>query len=88
MSVIHRRGHLIVVLQSIVPEVDEEEEEKVIDTLSVVFPHPEESPKTLKRKLGLVELVLVSAHHPALLRHLSRSVTSLAGRGTSDATQG
>ena len=60
MSVVHRGGHLIVSLQSIVPEVDEEEEEKVVDTLSGVFPHPEESPKTFKRKQGLVELALVS----------------------------
>ena len=86
--VIHRCGHLIVVSQSIVPEVDEEEEEKVVDTLSDVFPHPGESPKTSKRMLGLIELVLVSAHRPTPFRHLSQPVASLTGRGISDATQG
>jgi len=43
---------------SIVPEVNEEEQEEAVNTLSAVFPHPEESPKTFKRKPGLVELVL------------------------------
>jgi len=42
---------------SIVPEVDEEEEQTV-NTLSVAFSHTEESPKNLKRKSSLVELVL------------------------------
>lgn len=50
------------VLQSIVPEVDEDEEEATVNTLSVAFPHPEESPKNLKRKRSLVELVIVSVH--------------------------
>ena len=49
-------------LQSIVPEVDEEEGKDGTETLSATFPHPEESPKALKKKLGLVEFVLVSAY--------------------------
>ena len=50
--------------QSIVPEVDEEEEEQTMNTLSATFPYTEESPKNLKRKSSLVELVLVSVHTP------------------------
>jgi len=68
MSIIHSGGHLIVAFQSIVPEVDEEEEEQAMNTFSVAFPHTEESPKNLKRKLSLVELVLVSAHYPTASR--------------------
>jgi hypothetical protein len=52
-----------------VPEVNEEEEEEAVNSLSAVLPHPEESPKTFKRRLGLVELVLVSGHHPIPSRH-------------------
>ena len=63
MSIICSGRHLIVALQSIVPEVDEEEEEETTNTLSAAFPHGEESPKNLKRKSSLVELVLVSVHH-------------------------
>jgi hypothetical protein len=55
------------VLQSIVPEVNEEGEEEAVNTLSAVFPHPEESPKTFKRKPGLVELVLVSDPRPSVI---------------------
>jgi len=46
-----------------VPEVDEEEEEETANTLSAVFPHPKESPKTLKRKPSLIDLVLVSIRY-------------------------
>ena len=53
------------------PEVDEEEEEKTVNALPVVPPHPEESPKTFKRKTSLVELVLVSVHHRSPLRRLT-----------------
>ena len=60
VSIVHRGRHLIAVPQSIVPEVDEEEE--AVNTFSAVLPHPEESPKTFKRRLGLVELVLVSGY--------------------------
>ena len=63
MSIIYSCKHLIATLQSIVPEVDEEEEGEPEDTLSTTFLHPEGPQKTLKRKRSLVELVLVSAHH-------------------------
>lgn len=62
-------GHLIAVLQSIVPEVDEEEEDRTVETLAATFPHPEESPKNLKRKASLVDLVLVSTHHRTASRN-------------------
>lgn len=52
------------VSQSIVPEVDEEAEEKTANTLSDVLQDPEGSSKTFKRKPSLVELVLVSAYPP------------------------
>lgn len=68
MTTVRRSGHLIIVLQSIVPEVDEEEEEAV-NTLSVAFSHPEGSAKTLKRKSSLVELVLVGALHRTVSRN-------------------
>ena len=68
MPIIRRGGHLIVALQSIVPEVDEEEEQTA-NTLSATFPQTEESPKDLKRKSSLVELVLVSVHHPTVSRN-------------------
>jgi hypothetical protein len=51
-----------------VPEVDEEEEEGAANTFSAVLPHLEESHKTFKRRLGLVELVLVSGYWPMLSR--------------------
>lgn len=63
VSIIHRGGHLIALLQSIVPEVDEGEEEEQESTLSTTFLHPEEPQKSLKRKRSLVELVLVSEGH-------------------------
>ena len=44
-------------------EVDEEEEDEQENTLSAQFLLPDDSPKTLKRKRSLVDLVLVSAHH-------------------------
>jgi len=69
MSIVRRGGHLIVALQSIVPELDEEEEEQTMDTLSVAFPDPEGSSETLKRKSSLVELVLVSALHRVVSRN-------------------
>jgi hypothetical protein len=50
-----------------VPEVDEEEE-GAVNTFSAVLPHLQESPKTFKRRLGLVELVLVSGYWPMLSR--------------------
>ena len=65
MPIIRRGRHLIVASQSIVPEVDEEEEEQTANSLSATFPRTEESPKNIKRKPSLVELVLVSVHHPA-----------------------
>ena len=68
MPIIRRGRHLIVALQSIVPEVDEEEGEQTMNTLSATFPYTEESPKNLKRKSSLVELVLVSVHHPMASR--------------------
>jgi len=43
---------------SIVPEVDEEEEEKTVNALPTMSPLPEESRKAFKRKTSLVELVL------------------------------
>jgi len=43
---------------SIVPEVDEEEEEGAANALLTASPGPNESPKTLKRKRSLVELVV------------------------------
>lgn len=74
--------------QSIVPEVDEEEEEQAMNTFSVAFPHTEESPKNLKRKLSLVELVLVSAHCPRpLVTDRSCLDPLFTGCGTADATQ-
>lgn len=63
MFIIHHGRHLIAGLQSIVPEVDEGEEEEPESALSTTSLHSEESPKTLKRKRSLVELVLVSTHH-------------------------
>ena len=44
-------------------EVDEEEEDEQENTLPAQFLLPDDSPKTLKRKRSLVDLVLVSAHH-------------------------
>jgi hypothetical protein len=61
MSIIDRSGHLIAALQSIVPEVDEDEHEEQEGMFPTTFLHPEEPQKTLKRKRSLVELVLVSA---------------------------
>ena len=75
------------VLQSTVPEVDEEDDEKVADTLSVVFSEPEESPKTFKNMLGLIEYILVSVHYLVLFYHSSHLKTSLTGCGIPDATQ-
>jgi len=51
---------------SIVPEVDEEEEEEAVNAISVVFPHSEEPPKAPKRKPGLVELVLDAARRTVM----------------------
>jgi hypothetical protein len=68
VSIVPRGKHLIAVPQSIVPEVDEEEEEGAANTFSAVLPHLEESHKTFKRRLGLVELVLVSGYWPMLSR--------------------
>jgi hypothetical protein len=69
VSIVPRGRHLIAVPQSIVPEVNEEEEEEAVNSLSAVLPNPEQSPKTFKRGLGLVELVLVSGHYPIPSRH-------------------
>ena len=57
------------VLQSIVPEVDEEEEEQTADSLSAAFLQPDGSPGTLKRKSSLVELVLVSVYYRTVSRN-------------------
>jgi hypothetical protein len=79
-------GHLIAVLQSIVPEVDEEEEDRTVEALSATFPHPEESPKNLKRKASLVDLVLVSTH-PSVTEGYHLDAPLVGGR-IPDAAQG
>jgi len=62
-----------------------------VNALPAVPPHPEESPKTFKRKTSLVELVLVSADHTLFLRpvtqrgHIDQSST---GCSISHGTQG
>ena len=68
-TLVRRGRHLIIVLQSIVPEVDEEEDEQTVDSLSAAFPQPDGSPGTLKRKSSLVDLVLVSAHYRTVSRN-------------------
>ena len=66
------------------PEVDEEEEEKAVNALPTAPPHPEESPKTFKRKTSLVELVLVRVDPPSLngvlLINRRQDVAFLMGR--------
>jgi hypothetical protein len=56
-------------LQSIVPEVDEEVEEEPENTPLTAFLQPEGTPKTLKRKRSLVEVVLVSGRRCTASRH-------------------